>query len=71
MAIPQVEINVEVKVETPKAYLVKVEDCPGGEKEEWVPKSQVSDYCEEFKNGKEIITSLFIPEWLALEKGFI
>lgn len=57
-----IEITVEVRRETDNAYLVY-----DGKAETWVPKSQVSDYCEE----KGRITSIFIPEWLALDKGLI
>lgn len=57
-----VEISVEVKIETPRALLVF-----DGQKDVWIPKSQIKDQCEE--NGK--ITSIFISEWLATEKGLI
>ena len=57
-----IEITIEVRHETDSAYLVY-----DGKAEVWVPKSQVSDYCEE--NG--CVTSIFIPEWLALDKGLI
>lgn len=56
-----IEIEVDVRVET--AMALKVFD---GRTEAWVPKSQIHDQCEE--NGK--ITSIFISEWLATEKGF-
>jgi hypothetical protein len=59
---PAVEVDVEVRRETEKAYLVFCVD-----KEHWIPKSQISDTVEE--NGK--ITAVFIPEWLANEKGLI
>lgn len=55
-----IEIEVEVRVETDKALLIYDEKT-----ECWIPKSQISDQCEE--NGK--ITSIFISEWLAGEKG--
>lgn len=55
-----IEIACEIRAESAKAYLVY-----DGKTEVWIPKSQVSDDCEE--NGK--ITSIFIPEWLATEKG--
>lgn len=57
-----IEIEVEVRVETPKALLVF-----NGKTEVWIPKSQIRDQCEE--KGK--ITSIFITEWLATEKGLI
>jgi hypothetical protein len=57
-----IEIAVEVRVETPKALLVF-----DGKTEVWIPKSQINDQCEE--KGK--ITSIFITEWLATQKGLI
>ena len=58
-----IEIAVKVLGETEKAYKVDF----GGREPVWVPKSQISDECEE--RGK--ITSIFIPEWLATAKGMI
>lgn len=58
----EIEIAVEILTETPKAYRVS-----DGVTEAWIPKSQVTDYCE--TNGA--ITSIFIHEWLAHEKGLI
>lgn len=55
-----VEIDVEVRAETERAYLVF-----DGSTEAWVPKSQIVDSCEE--NG--VVTSIFISEWLATQKG--
>lgn len=66
-----VEVEVTIKHETDKAYLIACDSAPGGEVECWIPKSKVSDYCEELRNGKQTITSVFIPEWLATEKGLI
>lgn len=57
-----IEIACEVRAETAKAYLIY-----DGKVECWIPKSQVNDECEE--KGK--ITSIFISEWLATEKGLI
>jgi hypothetical protein len=57
-----IEIAVEVRMETEKA--LKIFD---GKTECWIPKSQIKDQCEE----KGQITSIFITEWLASEKGLI
>jgi len=57
-----VEIAVEQIAETKMAYLFS-----DGVKEVWIPKSQIEDYCEE--KGK--LTSIFISEWMANEKGLI
>jgi len=67
-ATEQVEIDCTIKHETHEghenmgAYLVD-----NGDVEEWVPKRMVSDYCEE--HGA--ITSIFIPLWMAEEKGLV
>lgn len=60
--MPEVEIAVEIHAETEKAFLIF-----DGNIECWIPKSQVTDYCDD--NGT--ITSIFINEWLAEEKGLI
>lgn len=52
-----IDIAAELKAETDKAY--KVFD---GVRTEWLPKSQV----ERNDDG-----SFTMPEWLAMEKGFI
>lgn len=57
-----IEIACEVVGETVRAYLIN-----DGTKQVWIPKSQITDECEE--HGK--ITSIFISEWLAKEKGLI
>ena len=57
-----IEIAVEVRAETAKALLIF-----DGKTEVWIPKSQIKDQCEE----KGVITSIFITEWLANEKGLI
>lgn len=63
MSRDAVEIAVEVRRETPAAYLVF-----DGKTEVWIPKSQVSDHSE--SHAGEIET-IFIPEWLAYDKGLI
>jgi hypothetical protein len=52
-----VDITAEIRGETEKAY--RLHD---GTKTEWVPKSQVED------NNDGTFT---MPEWLAIDKGFI
>jgi len=58
----EIEIDVDVRAETPFAMLVY-----NGDIEAWLPKSQITDICEE--RGK--IKSIFVREWLAEEKGLI
>lgn len=64
-----IDIAAELRHETDSAYLlwdgreeVKKGDTKSSELRIWVPKSQVED------NGDGTFT---MPEWLALEKGFI
>ena len=59
----EVEIAVEVLHTTDGAILVT-----DGNVEEWVPKSQITDYSTD-KNGQ--YETIFLPEWLAISKGFL
>jgi hypothetical protein len=43
---------------------IKIND---GKNEAWIPWSLVTDYCEE----KGVITSIFIPDWWAIDNGLI
>lgn len=61
-----IEIAVEVRVETAKALLIF-----DGKTEVWIPKSQIRDQCEERDLMGTKITSIFVSEWLAGEKGLI
>ena len=57
-----IEIAVDVIAQADKALLVS-----DGATEAWIPRSQIDDYCEE--RGR--ITTIFITEWLAAQKGLI
>lgn len=57
-----IEIAIAVTARTDKA--IKVTD---GSVDCWVPRSQISDY----SGDEDAPDSIFIPEWLALEKGLI
>lgn len=59
---PDIEIACEVIAETEKALLIH-----DGKQKVWIAKSQIRDECE--TDGK--ISSIFITEWLANEKGLI
>lgn len=59
-----VEIAVVVKRSTDRAILVN----HGVPEEVWIPKSQVSDFTGDSVEEAE---SIFIPAWLAQEKGMI
>lgn len=62
MNAENVEIAVEVKKETEKALLIF-----DGKIETWIPKSLINECHKE----KDIITSVVIPEWFALDKELI
>lgn len=59
-----IEIGVEVHRHTSNA--IQVEDMHGIFV--WIPRSQISDYSGESVEEAE---SIFIPEWLAIDKGLI
>ena len=59
-----VEIQVATHRTTDAAILVEF----GGEENVWIPKSQISDYTGDDIDHAE---SIFIPEWLATEKGMV
>lgn len=50
-----------------KAILLKVE-APGGEKEVWLPISQI-EY--DLNASRGALTEVEMPEWLAKEKGLV
>lgn len=58
-----VEVCVEVKRETEKAYLVS-----DGSLEEWVPKSQIGTMDV---NVNSDTVNMELPEWLAKAKGVV
>lgn len=61
-----IEIACEIKRETDKAWLVF-----DGVREVWIARSQISDQCEEQGMFGTKVTSIFIPVWLARDKGLI
>ena len=62
-----VEIACEVRRQTDKAWLIF-----DGSREAWIPTSQISDYATDKGDlGGEKVTSIFIPVWLATEKGLV
>lgn len=65
MSRSTVEIECIVKIITERAVLIN-----DGKRDVWIPISQISDWV----GGDEIdtsIESIFIPEWLAIEKGLV
>lgn len=60
----QVEIDCKVRRETDKAIYIDT----GKDTCTWIPRSQITDECEDSEGN---ITSIFIPEWLAIEKGLV
>lgn len=63
----QVEIKCEVRAVTRDA--IKIHD---GKTEAWIPKSQVSDWSDGPDDAPGFgTTSIFVPEWLATERGLL
>ena len=60
----KIEIMAEVKNETDSAFLLSDD----GVTTQWVPKSQV-DCSPNPQKGDTIVFEM--PEWLAIEKGFV
>lgn len=66
--ITDIEIEVRVTRVTDKAILVD----HGGKEEVWIAKSQISDWCDGPDSAPGMgTTSIFVPEWLATEKGLV
>lgn len=61
-----VELEVKVFAETEKALQVSVD----GELRVWLPKSQISDWSGSEDLDRNV-TSVFVPQWLAEEKGLV
>jgi hypothetical protein len=62
-----VEIECEVRAVTWSA--IQIHD---GKRMAWIPKSQISDWTDGPDNEPGTgTTSIFIPEWLANEKGLL
>lgn len=59
-----VELDLTVMNETASAFSLT-----DGDNQEWVPKSQI--YYDESEAFIGSTTQFQIPEWLAIEKGFI
>jgi hypothetical protein len=59
----QVELDMELLVETDAAVRVRVDD-----KNVWLPKSQI-----DMEEGAEVgdVVAFLLPEWLAIEKELI
>ena len=58
--------EVELKHETSKAMLVEFE----GE-EMWIPRSQIKDEEYDSVEGEDFLVAIWIPKWLADEKGMM
>lgn len=61
-----IEIACEVRRETDRAWLIY-----DGAREVWIARSQISDQIEEAGLFGRKVTSIFIPVWLATEKGLV
>lgn len=64
--IREIELAVRVRTVTEKAMLVSND----GETYVWVPKSQITDWSGSEELDMRVET-IFLPEWLATEKGLV
>lgn len=62
----QIEIACEVRRETDKAWLIF-----DGTREVWIARSQISDYTTSAGLFGAKVASIFVPVWLAEEKGLV
>lgn len=67
MIMKDIELTVKVWSITPKAVLVEAE--VGGKT--WIPKSVITDYAPPSDDIDYKTTSIFLPEWVAKDKGLI
>lgn len=63
-----IEIEVEVKRSTTLALLVETDKTLT---DVWVPKSVIDDYTSTSGELDITVTSIFVPEWMATEKGLV
>ena len=64
MADNNIEIAVDIIHMTDKAVLVS-----DGTKEVWISRGHIPDWTDELEVGHSI--TIFIPEWVATQKGLI
>ena len=57
----------KITAETPKAFLVELEDPGEGDEEIWLPKTQIAN-AEDYEEG-DIDLDLSITQWIADQKG--
>ncbi len=62
-----VKVDVEIKRNRPNEDAVLVSD---GDQDVWIPRSQIKDQeDDDLEEGED--TSIWIPEWLAINKGLV
>ena len=62
----EVELAIQVIAVTDKAILITSD----GTNHVWIPKSQITDYAGSEELDMKV-TSIFVSEWLATEKGLV
>ena len=66
-----IELQAIVLLETPKALRIEPVDGPAEGKAIWLPRSQITWEYSRDENRRDQIVTVTIPEWLAIEKGFV
>jgi hypothetical protein len=61
--------DVTVLRETALAILVRVPMAKGPPRDEWIPKSHISDDSEVWKDGQS--GTIMVTEWIATQKGLV
>jgi len=65
--IQDIELEVKIWSLTPKAVLVETEKSG----KVWIPRSCISDYSPPSEEVEYKTTSIFIPRWIAVDKGLV
>lgn len=62
------EVEIECKVVGSTENALRIDY--GGKEPVWIPRSQITDYSPD-TDDDSAIESIFLPEWLATEKGLL
>jgi hypothetical protein len=65
---PTETIEIACRVVAANADAWKISD---GYHEVWIGKSQITDFIEDQRSCGKFVSSIFVPVWLARDKGLI